>query len=238
MRRFYERFAYHLDHFTWGRRVTGHVRSHPRFYENLEALFTALLLALLIKRYLFEAYKIPSGSMRDTLVENDRIFVSKFVYDFADVEVGDVVVFRTPEPIYDPDKPYYIKRVVGLPGDLIEIRGQMLYRNGEPLHDPDFFEQNIYYSRLKSSPPFRSKRVPAGEVFVFGDNSEDSYDSRYWGGVPVENIMGKAVFRYWPPDRIGGIEGVPVRDAKDGIRSLAGEHMNRSGDVHAAGQDR
>ena len=234
MRRFYTRLGYRLDHFPCGRAITRHVRAHLRLYENVEALFTALLLALLIKRYLFEAYKIPSGSMRDTLQIDDRIFVSKFAYDFADIDVGDIVVFKTPESIYDAEKPYYIKRVVGLPGDSIQIKGGTVFRNGRPLDTPRFFAENRYSPYLKDNRPFRATQVPKDQVFVFGDNSEDSYDSRYWGGVPTANVMGKAVFRYWPPSRIGLIEGVPI--PASGSVAEGGSWYPR--DAHAAGQSR
>jgi len=232
MRRFYARLGYHLDHFSWGRAITRHVRAHVRLYGNLEALFTALLLALLIKRYLFEAYKIPSGSMRDTLIVNDRIFVNKFIYDLKGIDVGDIVVFRTPESIYDPEKPYYIKRVVGLPGDLLDIRGGTILRNGQPLDSLPFFSQNRYYPHQKNNRRFQPIEVPENQVFVFGDNSKDSYDSRYWGGVPIANVMGKAVFRYWPPRRIGPIKDVPVLSSG----SIAEESSRQRREAHAAGQ--
>jgi signal peptidase I len=233
MRRFYTRLGYHLDYYPWGRSITLHVRAHPGLYGNLEALFTALLLALLIKRFLFEAYKIPSGSMRDTLQVEDRIFVGKFIYEIKDIELGDIIVFKTPEEIYDPEKPYYIKRVVGLPGDLIEIRNGAIIRNGRLLDSPGFFVQNEYYSRLRNRAPFRRTRVPEDEVFVFGDNSKDSFDSRYWGGVPIANVLGRAVFRYWPPGRIGLIADVPVGDS----RHVAEEQGTQQREAYAAGQD-
>ncbi len=198
-----------LGHFAWGRRVVGHVARHRRFYENFEAFFTAVVLALLIKRYFIDCYQIPSPSMEDTLKEGDRILVAKFLYHFADIKVGDVVVFRTPPSIYRPDKPYYIKRVVGLPGDRLEIRNRHIYRNGKLVDKPSFFLRNQYTSRLNNGETFEAVVVPEGEIYVFGDNSSNSYDSRYWGGVPIENVMGKAFFRYWPPTRIGRIIGEP-----------------------------
>jgi signal peptidase I len=198
-----------LGHYKWGRRVVGHVMRHRRVYENIEALFTALVLALLIKRYIVDCYQIPSPSMYDTLREGDRIFVAKFLYRFTDIEVGDVVVFRTPDSIYRPDKPYYIKRVAGLPGDRIEIRDGHVYRNGQLVDKPAFFLRNRYTDRLSDGKRFEGVTVPAGQVYVFGDNSMNSYDSRYWGGVPIDNVMGKAFFRYWPPTRVGRIVGVP-----------------------------
>ena len=202
-----------LGHYAWGRRIVNHVVCHRRLYENLEAFFTALVLALLIKRYIVDCYEIPSPSMHDTLREGDRIFVAKFLYHFTGIKVGDVVVFRTPESIYRPDKPYYIKRVVGLPGDWVEIRGGDVFRNGQVVDQPEFFRRNRYTSRLSSGQQFDGVKVPGGEIYVFGDNSENSFDSRYWGGVPIKNVMGKAFFRYWPPTRIGRIVGAPPLQA-------------------------
>ncbi|MFH1739779.1 MAG: signal peptidase I [bacterium] len=209
MRRFYMRLGDRLSHYVWGRRIVGHVLHHRRFYENFEAFFTALVLALLIKRFVVDAYQIPSPSMCDTLQEGDRIFVAKFLYRFSDIHVGDIVVFRTPKSIYTEDKPYYIKRVVGLPEDQIEIREGHIYLNGKLVDQPEFFQRNRYTEWLSDGTRFKGLTVPPEEIYVFGDNSRNSYDSRYWGGVPTQNVMGKAFFRYWPPTRIGLIRGVP-----------------------------
>lgn len=204
MRRFYLYLADYLKNFHWGRGIVNHINRHPRFYENFEALYTALILALIIKGFLFDAYKIPSSSMENTLQINDRIFVNKFIYRFTDVEVGDIVVFKTKGlPIYDPEKPYYIKRVAGKPDDTLEIKDGYLYRNGELLDDPEFFTENYYL-------PYRGNGkfvVPEGKYYMFGDNSANSLDSRDWGGVPLKNIIGKAAIRYWPLTRFGLIEG-------------------------------
>ncbi|HOE12288.1 MAG TPA: signal peptidase I [bacterium] len=209
MRRFYFRLGDRLGHYVWGRRVVGHVLRHRRFYENFEAFFTALVLALLIKRFIVDAYQIPSPSMCDTLQEGDRIFVAKFIYWFCDIQVGDIVVFRTPDCIFTPDKPYYIKRVVALPNDHLAIQDHRIVLNGKVLDKPEFFTRNRYYEWLSNGKRFEPVTVPPGEIYVFGDNSGNSYDSRYWGGVPIKNVMGKAFFRYWPLNRVGLIRGVP-----------------------------
>lgn len=217
MRRFYSHVASKLNYFAWGRALVDHVRRHYRFYENFEALYTALILALLIKTFIVEAYKIPSSSMLDTLQIGDRIFVSKFTYQLHPINVGDIVVFRTENiPGLDSEnKPYYIKRVIGLPGDKIEIRHGHIYRNGELVDHPEFFLENEYYPSPSNGQTQFS--VPEGKVMVFGDNSGNSWDSRAWGGVPLENIMGKAVFRYWPPSRIGFIEDMPPESVRNRI---------------------
>lgn len=217
-------------YFSWGRPIVRHVSRHHRFYENFEALYTALILALLIKTFIFEAYKIPSSSMLDTLQIGDRIFVNKFVYSFSDIGVGDIVVFKTEGlSIYQEDKPYYIKRVVGLPGDRLEIgRDGHLYRNGQLMDDPPFFVENRYVT-LGGRRVFT---VPGGEVYVFGDNSRNSSDSRRWGGVPLENVMGKAFFRYWPPSQFGFIEDIPPESVR---RDTSRDRItNKAGTAEAA----
>lgn len=212
MMHFYVAIAESLKNYAWGRETVNHISRHRWFYANFEALYSSLVIVLLITWYIVIAYKIPSASMHDTLLEGDRIFVNKFWYNFADVEVGDIVVFRTkgiPE-IEDPNKPYYIKRVVGLPGDQLEIVNGYLYRNGEKMTEPPIFDRNFYISYSQR----RRFTVPNGEVFVFGDNSFNSLDSRAWGGVPLENLVGEAFFRFWPPARIGTLDGVPPERAR------------------------
>ena len=229
MRRFYYHVADKLRYFTWGRTLVDHVGRRERFYENFEALYTALILALIIKSFIVEAYKIPSKSILDTLMIDDRIFVNKFLYNFTSIEVGDVIVFKT-ENIANLDyeeKPYYIKRVVGLPGDEIDVRSGHLYRNGTLIDDPGFFLKNRYFPSLSGRKAHFT--VPDDKLYVFGDNSLHSYDSREWGGVPLENVMGKAFFRYWPLSRMGLIRGVPPEDirervAEDESRSSSGAH--------------
>ena len=143
--------------------------------------------------------------MIPTLQIKDRLLVLKFVYWFRDPQIGDIIVFRTPDEIYDKTKPIYIKRVVGLPGDVVSIREGDLYVSGEKVtREPiGSIEYVNYFPGMKE--PFVEARVPEGEVYVFGDNSPHSFDSRFWGGLPIENIKGKAFFRYWPwfPWRVG-----------------------------------
>lgn len=220
MRRFYSNLANYLMNFVWGRNVVHHINRHPRVYENVEALYTTLIFVLLFKAFLFDAYKIPSSSMENTLQIHDRIFVNKFIYNFTDVEVGDIVVFKTKGlSIYDPKKPYYIKRVAGLPGDTLEITPDgHIIRNGELLDDPEFFTENFYV-------PYQGETkfvVPEGELYMFGDNSEFSFDSRAWGGVPLENVVGEAVFRYYPLTRIGLLNGELSNSAARNVQMRTG----------------
>jgi len=230
MSRWYLLLADKLRYFPLGRALVDHILRHRRFYENFEAFYTTLVLVLLIKAYIFELYKIPSGSMLDTLEIGDRIFVNKFIYDFTPIAVGDIVVFKTKgiDKIYSPDKPYYIKRVVGLPGDHLEIKPNgFIFRNGQLLDQPNFFLENRYsdyYGR-------RTFDVPPGRVYCFGDNSRNSLDSRDWGGVPLKNVMGKAFFRYWPLSRFGWIRGVPPAPVRQEV-ARQNARLNRNSSLN------
>ena len=171
--------------------------------EYVEALVVALVLALIIRTFIVQAFKIPSESMVETLLVGDHLLVSKFSYDIkvpfidkaliktGDPEHGDVIVFEYPEN-RDLD---YIKRVIGLPGDTIELKDNVLYRNGQKVDEP--------YKRVEPQPVPGSKvnfgpiTVPADKFFVMGDNRDHSQDSRYWGFVPREYIRGKAWVIYW-----------------------------------------
>lgn len=156
--------------------------------------------------------------MRNTFQEGDRILVSQFIYYFTTPKVGDVVVFETENtPAAKDNKPYFIERVVGLPGDTIEITPEgRLKRNGELLEKPDIFAHNRYYPSQSTHQTIF--KVPKGKVFVFGDNSRNSFDSRVLGGIPLEDVTGKAIFRYWPPNRIGFIRGEAPPELSSKIR--------------------
>jgi signal peptidase I len=195
-----------------GERIVRHIECHPRIYGTLEAFAVAGILALFIRAYVVEAYKIPSQSMVPTLKIGDRLFVNKFIYRFREPRIGDVIVFRVPDRIYTKERPIYVKRIVGLPGDRVEIDEEgFLHVNGKRVVSPPFFASHPY-SRFvptgANSPPkeFKGATVPEDQVLVFGDNSLNSFDGRVWGGVPIENIKGHAMFRWWPPSRIGPIE--------------------------------
>ncbi len=181
--------------------------------EWIEALAVAAFLAFcVIRPFVVQAFKIPTGSMRPTLLEGDLILVNKFIYGakvpftkyklpkLREPKRGDVIVFIYPED----KKKDFIKRLVGLPKDIIEIKSGTIYVNDEPLLDPVF--RRYYYNRGDLAKEGEKIVVPENSFFVLGDNSGSSKDSRYWGFVPGDNILGKAIVIYWPPQRIRTIK--------------------------------
>ncbi len=175
----------------------------------VESIIVAFLLAMVIRTFVVQAFKIPTGSMRMTLLEGDLILVNKFIYGakvpFTNHRLpalrqprrGDVVVFIYPED----KKKDFIKRLAGLPGETIEIKGGSIYVNDKPASEP-IFNQIYYYNRGEFAPEGQKIRVPADSYFVLGDNSVSSKDSRYWGFVPKDYLLGQALVVYWPPQRI------------------------------------
>lgn len=180
------------------------------FREYLEAIITALILALIIRTFVVQAFKIPSGSMIPTLLIGDHILVNKFIYGieipFTDKKIlmfrkpdrGDIIVFKYPE---NPKKDF-IKRVVAIEGDVIEEKDKALYLNGQRVIEPYAYHYDKYVRPNGFDPRdnFGPLVVPEGKVFVMGDNRDQSYDSRYWGFVDLKNIRGKALIIYWSWD--------------------------------------
>lgn len=146
-----------------------------------------------VRPFVVEAFWIPSASMVPTLKYGDRVLVNKFIYRFTEPERGDIIVFKSVQG----DDQDLIKRVVGVPGDEIKVRGGRLFVNGEPQREPYVNEK--YPDRSFYAPTI----VPKGHVFAMGDNRANSQDSRVFGPVPKENIEGEAFLRFWPPGRIG-----------------------------------
>jgi signal peptidase I len=195
-------------------------RKKPLWREYLEAILIALLLALFIRAFVVQAFSIPSGSMLDTLKIGDYLLVNKFSYGIrnpfnnqviiptGEPKHGDVVVFIFPN---DPSKDF-IKRVVGVGGDVIKIVNKKVYINDQLVETPqaihkDFhiIDQNdawISANGLKGAnrDNFGPVKIPQGQLFVMGDNRDHSYDSRFWGTVPVANVRGKALIIYWSWD--------------------------------------
>ena len=161
--------------------------------ETIETVLWALALALILRTFVIQAFWIPSTSMVPTLEISDRVLVTKFWYYLPHISPkrGDIVVFKYPE---DPRKDY-VKRVIGLPGDTVEIRNGVVYVNGAEL-----FED---YVKNKDDYTMAMVTVPEKSYFCLGDNRPNSQDSRFWGFVPKKNLRGPAVVRYWPLNRIG-----------------------------------
>jgi signal peptidase I len=156
----------------------------------------AVLAALVIVVFFYQPVKVEGTSMLPELVDQERIFVNKFVYRIDRIERGDIVVFRYP---LDASRSY-IKRVIGVPGDLVEIRRGRLWLNGE--QSGEAYVPAQYFDPRSFAPV----RVDRDAYFVMGDHRNQSNDSRMWGLVPEPNIYGKAVFRYWPVNKMGTIE--------------------------------
>jgi signal peptidase I len=161
----------------------------------LRDLFLSVLIAIVVILFLYQPVKVEGTSMMPSLIDQERIFINKFVYRFgiADIGRGDTVVFWFPG---DPSKSY-IKRVIGAPGDTVEVIEGKVFVNGRALAEP--YVPDEYRDRVSMAPSV----VPADQYFVLGDHRSSSNDSRMWGMVPRRYIYGKAAFVYWPLDRLG-----------------------------------
>jgi signal peptidase I len=156
----------------------------------------AIIVALLLRVFVLAAYEIPSHSMEETLLPGDYIVVSKLTYVFRDIRRGDIITFKHRDTINTKQYDLFIKRVVGLPGDTLQFTPDGIIVNGTPLLTPP--EAKIPTSPLLSSmTPGTAVVVGKDSVFVVGDNRRNSFDSRYWGGVPVEEVTGTPLFIYW-----------------------------------------
>ena len=179
--------------------------------EYAEAIIIAILIALFIRTFVVQAFKIPSGSMKPTLQIGDHLLVNKFTYGIKipfirktlvsinDPKREDIVVF-----IYPVDRTKdFIKRVVGVAGDTIEIRDKKIYLNGSPCNDGHgiYTDSTIFPGSIQPRDNFGPVTVPAGHIFVMGDNRDQSYDSRFWGFVNLKNVLGKAFIIYWSWDK-------------------------------------
>jgi len=181
--------------------------------EYFESIVIAVILALFIRTFVVQAFKIPTGSMEENLLIGDHLLVNKFIFGpsasaveravlpMASLKRGEVVVFKYPE---EPDRDF-IKRVIGLPGETVELREKKVYINGTPLDEPyvhflapprggtEFNEVTSYDVRERYGPV----TVPPNQYFVMGDNRDNSQDSRYWGFLPRDLVKGKALVIYW-----------------------------------------
>ncbi|MBN1913532.1 MAG: signal peptidase I [Candidatus Omnitrophica bacterium] len=178
--------------------------------EWVESLVVAAVIAFgIIRPFIIEPFKIPTGSMRPTLLEGDLILVSKFTYGarvpFTNLRLpglskpkrGDVIVFRYPVDL----SKNFIKRLIAFEGEGVEIKDGSIYIDQRPLLG-DLFSKRYYYNRGEFAREGQKITVPELSYFVLGDNSGSSQDSRYWGYVPKRNLVGKAIVIFWPPHRI------------------------------------
>lgn len=163
----------------------------------------AVIVALLIKTFLLQAFFIPSGSMEPTLHIDDRVLVNKLSYKLHDVNRGDIIVFERPEHEHADDINDLIKRVVGLPGEQVVIKEGRVWINGAPLNEPYLPEGTVTVEGPLGCTERAPCLVPEGSVWVMGDNRGASRDSRWFGPIPEDDIVGRAFFRVWPIDRIG-----------------------------------
>ncbi len=199
----------------WGRRWLG------AFLDVAVLFITSLVLAIFLQAFVIKPYMIPSPSMEPTLMEGDRVMVDRLTYHFRKPRRGEIIVFR-----FNPNEPGnrtqggnplsrsmdllaevlnvthqeavpFIKRVVGVEGDVVELRQGQLYVNGEPYP--------VDYEFINDGSDWGPERVPEGEVMVMGDNRPNSNDSRRWGFVPLGSIVGRAVCIWWPPSRWSGL---------------------------------
>jgi len=178
-----------------------------KLQEYIEAIILAIVIAFFIRTFVIQAYKIPSGSMKPTLLIGDHILVSKFNYGIklplirstllpiGTPKRGDIVVFIYPE---DRSKDF-IKRLIGVPGDTIEIRDKKILINGLPYKDKHgvYVDHLIIPGSVQPRDNFGPVTVPEQKLFVMGDNRDESYDSRFWGMVDQRDVLGKALIIYW-----------------------------------------
>jgi signal peptidase I len=183
------------------------------FREYAEAIVIAAVLALFIRTFVVQAFKIPSGSMKNTLLVGDHLLVNKFLYGthipfthiiimkIRDPKRGDIIVFKYPE---DESKDF-IKRVIGTPGDVVQEIAKKIYINGKPIPEPYtiYRDDEILPKSMGPKDNFGPIFVPPHKYFMMGDNRDRSHDSRYWGFVDESKIIGKAMILYWSWDGDG-----------------------------------
>lgn len=170
-------------------------------FEYAKLIIISIVLSLLVKTYVAEARFIPSESMLPTLKIGDHLIIDKISYEvkgIKNIKRGDIVVFNPPPSAHSKTEIPFIKRIIGLPGETLSVKNGTVYINGEPLNETYILE--------KPRADFEPYTIPDAMIFLMGDNRNNSNDSRYWGALPIENIIGKAEFRYYPFTEIGTID--------------------------------
>ncbi|MEC4884762.1 MAG: signal peptidase I [Scytonema sp. PMC 1070.18] len=170
-------------------------QSNHSWIEPIKTISLSLILALGIRTFVAEARYVPSGSMEPTIQPGDRLIVDKISYDFTSPQRGDIVVFNPTKTLQEDNfHDAFIKRVIGLPGDKVEVTNGKVYINGLPIKEN--------YIEAKPDYKWGPKTIPANSYLVLGDNRNDSFDSHYWGFVPRNKIIGRAIFFFWPLNRV------------------------------------
>jgi signal peptidase I len=163
-------------------------------WEIIKIVAIAFVLSWILRKYVVEARIIPTGSMLPTIQLQDRVIVEKFFFKYFDqIRQGDIIVFHPPPTAHATED--FIKRVIGLSGDTIEVKNHIVFVNGKALNEP--------YLQEQPNEDFALITVPQNSLFVMGDNRNNSADSREWGFLPLENVSGRTLFRYWPINHIG-----------------------------------
>jgi len=178
-------------------------REKSKLREWIEVIIISVVLAVIIKTYIVGSFKIPSGSMEDTLLVGDHFLASRFIYRFTDPNPGDVIVFRYP---LDPRRDF-VKRCVAVEGQTVQIKDKVLYVDGQRIDDPPeskFIDPRVYSTGFSTRDNFGPQKVPVGHLFVLGDNRDNSRDSRYWGFLDESLVKGKAFMLYWSWKRLPG----------------------------------
>jgi signal peptidase I len=200
--------------------------------EYFESIVVAVILALFVRTFVVQAFKIPTGSMEPNLLVGDHLLVNKFIYaptatdlerlllPVDDIERGDIIVFKYPE---EPERDF-IKRVIGLPGETIELRNRKVYVDGQPLDEP---YAHYMFPASDDDPESVDPRarygpvtVPEGHYFMMGDNRDNSQDSRWWGFLPAEYVKGRALMIYWSYESPAGASPEGVAGLLRGVASI------------------
>ena len=171
----------------------------PWWREAVETIVWAFVLAMIIRTFIIQAFWIPSGSMIPTLEINDRVLVAKFWNLFFPPSRGSLYVFRYP---VDPSRDF-VKRIIAIPGDTVDIKNGVVYINGNPTEEPYVKNHDRYTLRQSNVFPQVPFTVPEGKYFMLGDNRSNSQDSRFWGFADISDMRGPVFLRYWPLNRIG-----------------------------------
>lgn len=172
----------------------------------IETIVTALVIFVIFYLFLFQPHQVKGKSMFPAFENSEYLLTNKITYRFNIPQRGDIIIFKSPE-----NKKYdYIKRIIALPGEKISLKDGKIFINGSKLNESAYLSENIYTKGSNFLPEGKELKVPKNQYFVIGDNRPNSSDSREWGYISIENIIGKAWLRYWPPSRFGFIPAIAL----------------------------